>query len=643
MGKAGGSGGTDAGGLVVLVVKVELELSNITDQEFLMFILDQGGGGGSGNNSVGDHRFWYVNGGRGGGAGPGGWSGGGGGGGALSAILDRTVQTNQGGGTAGYTIVAGGGGGGGGASLQRSGSGAANAGDWGAQNQPIGISDGNNGNTKTSGDGGGGGAGGAGVSGGGPGSTGNDNSSGGTGGGGGTSRFDPVVAILESGGLNPGNGYGFIKYDVPDGEGTETIVTNITVSGSSTDTLTLSADAVGVTTVACRVSSLTATNSPQQSEDAKFVILDNANQYIINVEGVNNTDEATLYTVDLFNDDLTLETSIPEDGVSVSVTTGSSIPDKDIFVEMDVYGGKGDDRNSFVGGEGGFSRIRFTMERNVEYVVTGLNDLIRAPFIYRKAQLIAAVGGGGHAGTDFNGGFGGGIGVSGQDGFGRYGGDGGESVNAGTLSLDGVFGSLFFGTTTVDDDFVETMPNGGRTISCTKGVYYRDQGFAACSDVGSVKFLQSDGTEVSNTATITRGFKAGYSIIETNGIHNTNGGRGGAGATGGDGGEQGAGGGGGSGYTDGSVEVVSSVLGGSNGVARINLRVVQGGVVTFNQSKSTTENIFIRFKLISGEGPSTLEFGQDWICWSTFTNCEGELSKDAVYQLNRLKMSILSM
>ena len=60
------------------------------------------------------------------------------------------------------------------------------------------------------------------------------------------------------------------------------------------------------------------------------------------------------------------------------LTTGSSIPDKDIFVEMDVYGGKGDDRNSFVGGEGGFSRIRFTMERNVEYVVTGLNDLIES-------------------------------------------------------------------------------------------------------------------------------------------------------------------------------------------------------------------------------------------------------------------------
>ena len=384
-GAAGGSGGTDSGGGGGSGGKGRVGTFQYANGPRILdvYIGSKGGGGGSGNNSVGGPAgSGIANGGRGGGAGPGGWSGGGGGGGALSAILDRTVQTNQGGGTAGYTIVAGGGGGGGGASLNRSGSGAGVAGVWVAQNQPIGISDGSAGNTKTSGDGGGGGAGGAGVSGGGPGSPGNDNSSGGTGGGGGTSRFDPVVAILESGGLNPGNGYGFIKYDVPDGEGTETIVTNITVSGSSTDTLTLSADAVGVTTVACRVSSLTATNSPQQSEDAKFVILDNANQYIINVEGINNTDEATLYTVDLFNDDLTLETSIPVDGVSVSANYWVLYaPDKDIFVEMDVYGGKGDDRNSFVGGEGGFSRIRFTMERNVEYVVTGLNDLIRAPSI----------------------------------------------------------------------------------------------------------------------------------------------------------------------------------------------------------------------------------------------------------------------
>ena len=127
--------------------------------------------------------------------GPGGWSGGGGGGGAWSHLGPN--RTNQSGWwNAGYTIVQ--------VAVEEVvvhlwvevDLELGNAGDWGAQNQPIGISDGNNGNTKTSGDGGGGGAGGAGVSGGGPGSTGNDNSSGGTGGGGGTSRFDPVVAYL---------------------------------------------------------------------------------------------------------------------------------------------------------------------------------------------------------------------------------------------------------------------------------------------------------------------------------------------------------------------------------------------------------------------------------------------------------------
>ena len=577
-GAAGGSGGTDAGGGGGSGGKGRVGTFQYANGPRILdvYIGSKGGGGGSGNNQVGGSAgSGIANGGRGGGAGPGGWSGGGGGGGALSAILDRTVQTNQGGGTAGYTIVAGGGGGGGGASLGRSGSGAGDAGDWAAQNQPIGISDGSAGNTKTSGDGGGGGAGGAGVSGGGPGSPGNDNSSGGSGGGGGTSRFDPSVATLESGATNPSNGYAFVKYDVPDGSGTETITTNITISGSSTETLTLAADAVGVTTVACRVSSLTATNSPQQSEDARFVVLDNANQFIVNIEGIDNTDEANVFTTDLFNGEFTLETSTPEDGVSVSANYWSIFaPDKDLEVEMDLFGGKGDNNGSFVGGEGGFSRIRFTMERNVEYVVTGLNDLIRAPFVYRKGELIAVVGGGGNAGTSFNGGFGGGIGVDGQDGFGRYGGDGGQSVTAGTLSLDGIFGSLFVGTTTVDDDTIATGVAGGRALSCTKGAYYRDQGFAACADIGTTFFRQSDGTVVTNTADITRGFKAGYSIVETNGVNSTNGGRGGAGATGGAGGEQGSGGGGGSGYTDGSVTVVSSVLGGSNDVAKVILRAV---------------------------------------------------------------------
>ena len=569
-GAGGGNGGTDAGGGGggAGAGRVGTFTYSNGPRTLDIYIGSKGGGGGSGNNDVGGAPGQGLrSGGKGGGAGPGGWSGGGGGGGALSAIYDRA--------TSGYTIVAGGGGGGGGASLFVSGNGASPAGTFNANNGPVGINNGAQGNTKTSGDGGGGGAGGAGVSGGGPGSPGNDRSSGGTGGGGGTSGYDSNRATLINQSTTGDNGYGFIKYDVPDGTGTETITTNITISGSQTDTLTLSADAVGVSTVACRVSHPTATNSPVTSEDARFVVLDNANNYVINVEGINDTDPVNLSTTDLFNGELTLETSTPQSGNSVSANYWVLYaPDKDIDVEMDLYGGKGSNNGSFVGGEGGFSRIRFTMERNTEYVVTGLNSTIKSPFLYRKGTLIASVGAGGDAGTSFNGGFGGGIGVDGQDGFGAYGGNGGQSVTAGTLSLDGIFGSLFSSITPVDNDTNATGTSGGRTVSCTKGVYYRNQGVAPCTDVGSVQFRQSDGTLVANTASITRGFKAGYSVQETIGAPTTNGGRGGAGATGGDGGEQGSGGGGGSGYTDGSVTVVSAILGGSNSVAKVVLRVV---------------------------------------------------------------------
>ena len=43
--------------------------------------------------------------------------------------------------------------------------------------------------------------------------------------------------------------------------------------------------------------------------------------------------------------------------------------EKDIDVEMDLYGGKGDDKGSYTGGEGGYSRIQFTMTKNQEYVI----------------------------------------------------------------------------------------------------------------------------------------------------------------------------------------------------------------------------------------------------------------------------------
>ena len=96
---------------------------------------------------------------------------------------------------------------------------------------------------------------------------------------------------------------------------------------------------------------------------------------------------------------------------------------------------------------------------------------------------------------------------------------------------------------------------------------------------GNTKFDLWDGTGVSNTTdSITRGFKAGYNIMQTAGSSLTNeSGDGGNGATGGSGGGFGqyhGGGGGASGYQDGSVTVVSTQQGGSTQNAKVVLRVV---------------------------------------------------------------------
>ena len=129
--------------------------------------------------------------------------------------------------------------------------------------------------------------------------------------------------------------------------------------------------------------------------------------------------------------------------------------------------------------------------------------------------------------------------------------------------------------TATSPDTKAAAPAGGRVLPCPKGVYWRQQGVSACSDVGSsTQFRLSDGTLITNSASITRGYKDGYNIIQTAGAGSNNGGNGGAGATGGAGGVNGAGGGGGSGYTNGSVTVVDAQLGGSTGVSRVIIRRV---------------------------------------------------------------------
>ena len=289
----------------------------------------------------------------------------------------------------------------------------------------------------------------------------------------------------------------------------------------------------------------------------------------------NGLTTATLANFNLNNGEITLNAATSSTS-SDSFLHSLYAPDKDVNIEMDLYGGKGTDISSTdVGGDGGYSRIRFTMKQNEEYVIAGLTEAVKTPFVYHKASLIACVGGGGNAGTGGNGGSGGGIGVPGSTGLGAAAGTGAHTIIAGNLPSDGTFGSSFQSPTLYTGDTQASGSNGGSSIKCTKGVYWAQQGNAPCVDVAvSGKFRISNGTEITNTANIERGYKAGYNIIQTAGVGQNNGGNGGNGVVGGDGGGFNSGGGGASGYTDGSVTVVSTQQGGSTGNAKVIIRVV---------------------------------------------------------------------
>ena len=536
----------------------------------------RGNGGSRGNlNAFGSGGSSNVSGGgNGGGAGPGGFSGGGAGGGGATGVFDSLTNS--------YIIVAGGGGGGGGGSHSSVfGLDGNPATAW--QTAVASITNGGAGVSCPT-DGGGGGGGGGGASGGSGGANGFDVIAGNRrsqGGGGGGSGYRSNTSTLQTQSENDSDGYVNIKFttQTPIPGITVQKTTKVTLSGTKTPVLTVRSDSILTATVRCTVSNSQATNSPVSSNDANFVSVSSADQFNINVESIGVTNSASISSINLFN------------GEYIFVTTNSDVnlgginnfysfyaPDKDINVEMDLYGGKGNDNGSYLGGEGGVSRIRFTMIRNTEYVISGLSLITKSPFIYRKGSLIATVGAGGNAGTLGRGGFGGGIGVAGQSGFGRNAGLGGEAISTGNLPANGIFGSAT-NLTTISPDTKAVAPNGGRSIPCTRGVYWRQQGVSPCSDVGNTQFRLSDGTLVTNTASITRGFKAGYGINETAGLESSNGGRGGNGATGGFGGINGSGGGGGSGYTDGSITVVSTQLGGSTENAKVVLRVISSSIV----------------------------------------------------------------
>ena len=453
------------------------------------YIGNGGNGGGSGGHNVGGTGGSISqsglpvgvsgNGGAGGGAGQQGWSGGGGGGGSASYL------TNNG----STIIVSAGGGGGGGGSHNV-------PGDSGFNRNPgVGLgygrgsvgslSNGGAGTTKN-GDGGGGGGGGGGAPGGSGGGSGQDNSHGGRAGSGGASAVDPAQATLQgSGWLNGARGYGYLKYTAT--TSTEITTTrNTVVSGTTSKTLTIQSDTVGVQTAQCTVYHPDATNNPVLSDIVNFVTVSSAAENNITVESVGVTDTATITSLNLNNGEYTFNiegTDVDQNGINQFYSFYS--PDKDMEVELDLYGGKGADNVGQVGGEGGYSRIRFTMTQNTEYVIAGLLSSIKAPFLYRKGTLMACVGQGGDAstGSNANGGFGGGVDVGGENGQGSGNGAGGSVVLSGNLSGNGFFGSTYSAPTVYPGDSQNSGVLGGQTISCTKGVYWAQQGLGACADI----------------------------------------------------------------------------------------------------------------------------------------------------------------
>ena len=620
-GGRGGTGGRDAGGPGGRGGQGRIGTLTLTtgkERKLEFKIGRRGNDGSSGNrNAFGSGGSSNVaSGGRGGGAGQNGWSGGGGGGGGATGVRDTNLGSN-------YIGIAGGGGGGGGGSWNRGAPNAYNTQSrvgfgFGGGTTPdlVPARSGSDGSTKNGdGGGGGGGAGGAniphpssgGPSGGSGGSAGQDNSHGGNPGYAGVSGYDNTEASFASGTgtLNDGDGYAVLKYT---GTTQERVLRtrNTIVSGSTTKTLTIRCDTVGLQTAQCRVSyenmpqiklnneKITAANNSVLSDFVNYVTLSAADQYNVNVESIGVTDSATISSINLFNGDYTFEvegTDVDNNGINQFYSFYS--PDRDLNVEMDLYGGRGNSHINIVGpqasaqmlgGEGGYSRIRFTMTQNTEYVIAGLIASVNTPFLYRKAALMACVGQGGDAGigpmgSRWFGGRGGGIGIAGEKGSNRS--FGGPVISAGGLSENGKFGSKFSPPYfPYPGDVQGTQGEAGQTISCTKGIYWAQQGKGACEDLGNVKFRLRDGTEVTNTsALITRGFKAGYNIMQTGGWGSLSaggaigGGDGGNGATGGQGSHWG-GGGGGSGYQDGSVTVVSTMQGGSTGDAKVILRVV---------------------------------------------------------------------
>jgi len=337
------------------------------------------------------------------------------------------------------------------------------------------------------------------------------------------------------------------------------------ISGSKTPEISLTPYEGGFGgPLRCRVEKNGDPNYKVYSDSVGYEVSNPKN--IINVEAFDNNNNMVSKEVELdSHDGFSLDSDIfgPDYNIITFYSTESAFE-----LKLKIYAAAGKDGREN-GGEGGTSEISFWVDKDIEYTIIGVSEN-KAVFLYRGSRLITVVGQGGDGGIISSGGRGGGANIPGEASPGKYGGDGGYKVDSGSLDGSGSWGSIMDGVSlpNLQSHTVESIPNPGKTISCSRGSYWMGKGTDPCglnSNGEFIRFVTSSGTEIKESSQIIRGFKPGYTIIDTAGKKDGSyAGNGGNGATGGEGGTNTDGGGGGSGYSDNSVTIINSTSGGND-------------------------------------------------------------------------------
>lgn len=353
-----------------------------------------------------------------------------------------------------------------------------------------------------------------------------------------------AVAATVSNGTNNQLSYRWKLNGIQLNDGTNTITGgSFTASGVTTPTLTISGTTIGQYEIAVDVSHPVAVNSTLQSNEINYTVTAPRNS--INYEFVSETSATALALtgqVDLNTNPLTLNFDSSRN-LQIIYST-----DQDLRVRAEIFGGRGNNN----GGQGGYSLIEFVMQRNTEYVVTR-DDAGKAIFIYRKSSLMAAVGSGADGNTTYLGGGVGLLGVLEPVRLSKY--SGSQIITTSSDPAGVVNGGLNNSyATEVQGDFI------GVAYQCPIGSFYRN--ITPCSDIpGNTQFRVANGTVITNTASIQRGYKASNPIEH---LRNTSRYGSGYGVLGGTYKDSRSSTGGGSGYTDRSFTTINSTRGGSN-------------------------------------------------------------------------------